>query len=141
MSSLSLNIPMLWRSSDIIFLPKPGKEDYTDRRAFRPISLMPFLFKTLEQLSKWHLEQHATPLHKDQHAFRKGHCTKNALSHMIVWKEDLRRKMSSLLSFSTLREPLTTFLQMSLPTACAHMMWMMISLIGWMDTLTTDTVE
>jgi retron-type reverse transcriptase len=43
---------------------------------------MPFLFKTLEKLSKWHLEQHATSLHKDQHAFPKGHCTENALSHM-----------------------------------------------------------
>jgi hypothetical protein len=26
--------PKLWRSSDIIFLPKPGKEEYADRRAF-----------------------------------------------------------------------------------------------------------
>jgi hypothetical protein len=43
---------------------------------------MPFIFKTLERLSKWHLEQHATSLHKDQHAFRKDHCTENALSHM-----------------------------------------------------------
>jgi hypothetical protein len=43
---------------------------------------MPFLFKILERLSKWHLERLATPLHKDQHAFRKGHCTENALSHM-----------------------------------------------------------
>jgi ribonuclease HI len=75
--------PKLWRSSDVIFLPKPGKDDYTERRAFRPISLMPFLFKTLERLVKWHMEQHATTLHKDQHAFRKGHCTENALSHMV----------------------------------------------------------
>jgi hypothetical protein len=75
--------PKLWRSSEVIFLPKPGKEDYTERRAFRPISLMPFLFKTLERLVKWQMEQHATSYHKDQHAFRKGHCTENALSHMV----------------------------------------------------------
>jgi hypothetical protein len=73
----------LWRSSEVIFLPKPGKDAYTERQAFRPISLMPFLFKTLERLVKWRMEQHATPLHKDQHAFRKGHCTENALSHMV----------------------------------------------------------
>jgi hypothetical protein len=36
--------PLLWRASEIVFLPKPGKDDYTDKRAFRPISLMPFLF-------------------------------------------------------------------------------------------------
>jgi hypothetical protein len=29
----------------VVFLPKPGKTDFTDRRSFRPISLMPFLFK------------------------------------------------------------------------------------------------
>jgi hypothetical protein len=75
--------PKLLRSSEVIFLPKPGKEDYTERRVFRPISLMPFLFKTLERLVKWQMEQHATSYHKDQHAFRKGHCTENALSHMV----------------------------------------------------------
>jgi hypothetical protein len=26
--------PLLWRGSDIIFLPKPGKKDYADLRAF-----------------------------------------------------------------------------------------------------------
>jgi hypothetical protein len=61
--------PLLWRGSDIIFLPKPGKKDYADRRAFRPISLMPFLFKALERLVKWHVEAHADTFHPDQHAF------------------------------------------------------------------------
>jgi hypothetical protein len=27
-------IPQLWRNAEIIFLPKPGKDDYADRRAF-----------------------------------------------------------------------------------------------------------
>jgi hypothetical protein len=31
---------------------------------------------------KWHMEEHMKPFHPDQHAFRKGHCTKNALSQM-----------------------------------------------------------
>jgi retron-type reverse transcriptase len=44
---------------------------------------MPFLFKTLERLVKWHMEQHMLPFHKNQHAFRKGHCTEHALSHMV----------------------------------------------------------
>jgi hypothetical protein len=32
-------ILQLWCNAEIIFLPKPGKDDYADRRAFRPISL------------------------------------------------------------------------------------------------------
>jgi retron-type reverse transcriptase len=63
-------------------LPKPGKDDYSEKRSFRPISLIPFLFKTLDILIKWHVESQALPLNKNQHDFRKGHCTENALSHM-----------------------------------------------------------
>jgi hypothetical protein len=75
--------PRLWRNNNIVFLPKPGKSDYTNRRSFRPISLMPFFFKVLERLTQWHMAAHAAAFHPDQHAFRKGHCTKNALSHMV----------------------------------------------------------
>jgi hypothetical protein len=39
--------PKLWRNTEVIFLPKPDKDDYSEKRSFRPISLMPFLFKTL----------------------------------------------------------------------------------------------
>jgi hypothetical protein len=74
--------PLLWRGAGVVFIPKPGKEDYTKRRAFRPIALMQFLFKALERLVKWHIEQHSKTFHPDQHAFRKSHCTENALSHM-----------------------------------------------------------
>jgi hypothetical protein len=44
--------PQRWRNAEVIFLPKPGKDGYTNSRAFRPISLMLFLFKTLERLVK-----------------------------------------------------------------------------------------
>jgi hypothetical protein len=67
--------PLLWRDSKVVFLPKPGKEDYTDRRAFRPILLMLFFFKALERLVQWRMDATALPLDKEQHAFRKGHCT------------------------------------------------------------------
>jgi hypothetical protein len=39
--------PSLWRRSEIVFIPKPGK-DQSSPRAYRPILLMSFLFKTLE---------------------------------------------------------------------------------------------
>jgi hypothetical protein len=47
----------LWRNANIIFLPKPGKDDYTQCRSFRPISLMPFLLKTLERMVQWRMEE------------------------------------------------------------------------------------
>jgi hypothetical protein len=43
-------VPAKWREGTVIFIPKPGKSDYTDKRAFRPISSMSVLFKTLERL-------------------------------------------------------------------------------------------
>jgi hypothetical protein len=43
---------------------------------------MPFLFKALGRLVKWHMEEHMKPFHPNQHAFQKGHCTENALSQM-----------------------------------------------------------
>jgi hypothetical protein len=74
--------PTLWRKSEIVFIPKPGKTDYSSLRAFRPISLMSFLLKTLERLVQWRLETTAAPYHRNQHVFRTGHCTEHALSHM-----------------------------------------------------------
>jgi hypothetical protein len=57
-ASLALKyVPKHWRDANVIFIPKPGKNNYTDRRAFRPISLMSVLFKTLERLVLWHIEE------------------------------------------------------------------------------------
>ena len=50
--------PYLWRTSKVMMLPKPGKSDYSESTAFRPISLTPFFFKTLERLTHWHLQKH-----------------------------------------------------------------------------------
>jgi hypothetical protein len=40
---------------------------------------MPFLLKTLERLVQWRMQEKAEPFHPDKHAFRKGHCTENAV--------------------------------------------------------------
>ena len=48
--------PMEWRKAKVIFyLCKPGKDAYDTAKSFRPISLTPFIFKTLERLVYWHL--------------------------------------------------------------------------------------
>ena len=79
-------IPKGWRKSNTIFIPKPGKPDYGIPKAFRPISLSCFMFKTMERLIYWHLEQTALqehPLHSHQHAFRRGCSTESALSTAV----------------------------------------------------------
>jgi len=74
----------------VIFIPKMGKVDYANARAWRPISLMSFQFKTLESLILCHLEDTVLKtkgLHKDQHAFRKGRSTETALSDTVDYLE------------------------------------------------------
>ena len=78
--------PQIWRQSRTIFIPKLNKEDYTNVRSFRPISLTSFFFKTLERLTLWEIEKTCLtqiPYHPNQHAFRKGHSTDTALSEAI----------------------------------------------------------
>jgi hypothetical protein len=82
--------PEIWRHSRAILIPKPGKDDYTNPNSFRPISLTSFMFKTLERLVLWRLEDTAlkqNPMHKNQHAFRRGHSTEIPLSELTNFIE------------------------------------------------------
>ena len=79
-------VPKAWRAARVVFIPKPGKEDYCAAKSYRPISLTSFLMKTLEKmidryLMEVALKQH--PIHKDQHAYSKGRSTDTAL-HAVV---------------------------------------------------------
>ena len=78
--------PRQWRLSRTVFIPKPGRADYTIPKAYRPISLTSFFLKTLERLALWHLEQTSFlthPFHDRQYAFRKGLSTDSALTQVI----------------------------------------------------------
>jgi hypothetical protein len=44
--------PKTWRDNKVIFIPKPGKARYDECKSYRPITLAPFPFKTLEKLVK-----------------------------------------------------------------------------------------
>ncbi len=49
--SLELNcVPKEWKKSVVKVLPKPGKTDFTDAKAYRPISLLPIMGKISEKL-------------------------------------------------------------------------------------------
>lgn len=89
-SALLGYIPRAWRTSKVIFIPKPGKTDYTQVRSFRPISLCSFVLKTMEKVWNWHLQDTSlrdNPLRTNQHAFRRGYSTESALSNMVEYIE------------------------------------------------------
>ena len=91
--------PSKWCHSRVIFMPKPNKTSYLEPRSFRPISLACFLFKGLEKLTVWRVEDTALrslPLHPRQYAFRKNKSTDNALTESVnvIEKALLRGQMA-----------------------------------------------
>jgi len=78
--------PEIWRWSKVIFLPKPGKEDYTAPKSFRPISLTSFMLKAMERVVMWELERVTLkehPLNPAQHGFRKGSSCESAIMDLV----------------------------------------------------------
>lgn len=76
------HIPSSWKSSRVIFIPKPGKANYLEAKAFRPISLTSFLLKILEKLVDRHIREEVlsvTPLSEAQFAYQAGKSTETAL--------------------------------------------------------------
>ena len=74
--------PEVWRKMDVVFIPKPGKDDYGIAKAWRPITLSNFLLKALERIMQWYINEQVleyTPL-KAQHAYTVGYSTETALS-------------------------------------------------------------
>ena len=49
--------PTLWKDARVIFIPKPGKGDYSTPKSFRPISLSNYLLKVLKELLTWHTDE------------------------------------------------------------------------------------
>ena len=81
-------IPERWREVEVLFIPKPGKNDYTNPKSFRPISLTSFLLKTLERMCDREIRDNALakkPLHSMQQAYSEGKSTETAL-HSVVGK-------------------------------------------------------
>ena len=72
---------MSWRIARVSFIPKPGRLDYANSKAFRPISLTSFLLKGLEKLVVFALVDF--PLHPRQHAYQAGKSTESALHQLV----------------------------------------------------------
>jgi ribonuclease HI len=70
----------------VAFIPKPGKKDYSDPKALRPICLTSFLLKILERLIDWFIKEEVLtkfPLHEAQFAYRRGIGTEVALHQLV----------------------------------------------------------
>jgi len=79
-------IPKSWRRSRIVFLAKPGKDNYKNAKSFRPISLSSFVLKTMEKVIDRYMKEHwllRCPLSERQHAYMTGRSTETAL-HCVV---------------------------------------------------------
>ena len=84
MSIRTQQIPSCWRKMDVIFIPKPGKEDYTSPKSYRPITLSSFVLKGLERIMLWYLrEKVITKTLVSQHAYTRGLSTESALSEVL----------------------------------------------------------
>jgi hypothetical protein len=80
-------IPTAWRQVKVTLIPKPGKRDYNEAKAYRPISLSSFLSKTMEKTVDRHIRDSALkkyPLHRNQHAYQIGKSTETALHNVVT---------------------------------------------------------
>jgi ribonuclease HI len=77
--------PLEWCKARVVFIPKPGKPDYTSPKAFRPISLTNYLLKGVEKLTRWKMDEMLAlhPIDSHQHGFRKGYSTESAISNTV----------------------------------------------------------
>ena len=64
--------PTAWKGYHMIFIPKPGEDNYKLAKSWRPISLTNYILKALERLCGWHMDDAIkhTPVHTQQHGFR-----------------------------------------------------------------------
>ena len=103
-ASLALgHIPKLWQKTRIVFIPKPGKNNYDQAKSFRPISLSSFLLKIMEKIIDRHVREYLgknSPLHNLQFAYQPGKSTETALHELVSKIEDtLDRKEIALATF------------------------------------------
>ena len=88
--------PRKWQESTVVFIPKVGKKDMREGKAYRPIVLSNFFLKGLERLITWEMDSRLKyyPIHPNQHGFQIGKGTEAALSNTCDYIEQfvLRRK-------------------------------------------------
>ena len=93
-ASLALGyIPVSWRHTRVVFIPKPGKS-LTQAKSLCPISLTSFILKILEKLIDRHIRGGVLvekPLHQNQYAYMAGMSTETALFKVVKRLEKMLR--------------------------------------------------
>lgn len=86
--------PKAWKIAHVIILRKPGKEDYTQPKSYRPIGLLSVLGKIVEKLKVCRLQWHLQPtLSKRQYGFTQQRGTEDALYDLLKYvKSNLEEK-------------------------------------------------
>ena len=81
--------PKEWKRTRVIFISKPGKDEYDAPKSFRPISLSNYFLKGLERLVGWKMDQALVhfPIHHKQHGFQNGKSTESAISNTTDYIE------------------------------------------------------
>jgi hypothetical protein len=72
--------PSAWRQVKVTFIPKSGKLDYTEAKAY-------FMLKTMKKLVDRYIRDGAlriNPLHRNQHAYQTGKSTETALHNVVT---------------------------------------------------------
>lgn len=86
-ASLALGvIPQRWALCRVVFIPKPGRDDYAQAKAYRPICLTSFLLKAQEKILDKYIRgkvQLNSCMHERQYAFRSGRSTESALHQLV----------------------------------------------------------
>lgn len=91
--------PTQWKTAHVVILRKPGKEDYTHPKSYRPIGLLSVLGKTLEKLLVGRLQWHLLPtLDQKQYGFMPQRGTEDALYDLMGHiRKELQAKKSVIL--------------------------------------------
>ncbi|KAL0892590.1 hypothetical protein ABMA27_014319 [Loxostege sticticalis] len=78
------HFPTTWKQATVVVLRKPGKEDYTNPKAYRPIGLLPVLGKVLEKMIVARIKWHLVPrISTRQYGFMPQRSTEDALYTLV----------------------------------------------------------
>ncbi|GBP00859.1 Putative 115 kDa protein in type-1 retrotransposable element R1DM [Eumeta japonica] len=91
--------PTHWKTAHVVIIPKPGKEDYTLPKSYRPIGLLPIPGKIVEKLMIGRIQWHMLPsLSPKQYGFMPQRSTEDALYDLVNHvKKEIESKKAVLL--------------------------------------------
>ncbi|XP_045536678.1 uncharacterized protein LOC123721595 [Papilio machaon] len=99
---LSLSIfPRRWKEAAVVALPKPGRDDLTQPKSYRPIGLLPIFGKILEKMAVRRVRWYTAPsISGRQYGFMPQRSTEDSLYEMVqhIRSQLLEKKIVVLVS-------------------------------------------